>query len=96
MVSPLIVAHHQCLNDVVFEVVVHDVLLASALDSTSAFAARRASEFALDALEGDAGFLTRTCDCRTHSQTRKAQKKALNQFLTGFGDEDQDEVSDSH
>jgi len=69
------------------DVVVHGVVLARAVDTTSAFAARRASEFALDALEGDAAFLTRTCDCRTH---RKAQKKALNQIWTGFGDEDDD------
>lgn len=55
---------------------------------TAAFAARRASLSALDALEGDAEFLTRTCDCRTHAQARKVQKRALDQTLFGLGDED--------
>jgi len=65
-------------------------VLASALDITSVSAARRASESALDALEGDAQFLIRTCDCRTHAQARKAQKAAMQHFLSGFGDEEDD------
>jgi len=71
------------------DVIVHDVVLASALDTTSAFAARRASESALDALEGDAQFLTCTCDCRTHAQARKAMK-AMKHILSGFADEEDD------
>jgi endoribonuclease Dicer len=65
-------------------------VLASTQDATAASAARRASESALDALEGDAQFLTRTCDCRTHAQARKAHKKAMKHILSGFGDEEDD------
>jgi len=72
------------------DVIVHDVVLASAIDTTSAFAARRASESALDALEGDAQFMTHTCDCRTHAQARKAEKMAIKHILTGFGEEEDD------
>lgn len=73
------------------EVIVHDVVLASALENNAAFAARRASEFALDALEGDAKFLTRTCDCRTHAQARKAHKKAgVDQILSELTEDDED------
>jgi len=57
-------------------VLVHDVVLAMADDSSTAVAARQASYYALDALEGDAGFMTRTCDCRTNSTPKKAMKKA--------------------
>ena len=78
------------MSQIQYAVVVHDVVLASALDTTAAFAARRASESALDALEGDPQFLTRTCDCRTHAQARKAQKKAMKHILSGFGDEEDD------
>ena len=73
-----------------FSVIVHNVVLARAFDTTSVVAARRASEFALDALEGDAQFLTSTCDCRTHAQARKAEKKAMKHHLSGFGSEEDD------
>ena len=73
-----------------YAVIVHDVVLASTQDATAASAARRASESALDALEGDAQFLTRTCDCRTHAQARKAHKKAMKHIPSGFGDEEDD------
>lgn len=69
----------------------HNVILASGEDTALAVAARRASLFALDALEGDAGFLTRTCDCRTISQTKKKQKqKTLENFLLDFEEEERD------
>lgn len=72
---------------------VHDVVLASAYDSTSAFAARHASESALDALEGDAHFMTRTCDCRAHVQTRRAQKKkVMKEVLSGFAEDEEDDL----
>ncbi|TDL29625.1 ribonuclease III [Rickenella mellea] len=58
-------------------VVVHDIILASAEDPSSTFAARRASFLALDALEGDSTFLTRTCDCRARTQKKKAERKSL-------------------
>lgn len=46
------------------------------MDTTSTFAARRASLCALDALEGDPDFMTRICNCRALSQNKKAEKKA--------------------
>ncbi|KAF7966789.1 hypothetical protein HWV62_36991 [Athelia sp. TMB] len=74
-------------------VVVHDIVLARAYDSTSAFAARHASESALDALEGDAGFMAQTCDCRAQLTDRRRQvkKKAMKEVLSGF---DEDEEAD--
>jgi len=72
----------------IFVVVVHDVILASATDSTATFATRQASLLALDALEGDAQFLTRTCDCRTRSQTKKTHKKASDQILSSLDEEE--------
>lgn len=63
----------------------HDIILASGEDMAPAVAARRASLFALDALEGDATFITRACDCRTTG--RKKQKKAdLEEIMRGFED----------
>jgi endoribonuclease Dicer len=67
-------------------VVIHGVILSSATDSTVAIAARRASLFALDALEGDAEFLTKTCDCRSHVQSKKGQK-GVEAALAGLQDE---------
>lgn len=40
------------------QVVVHDIVLATAPE------ARQASQFALDALEGDGGFMLSNCDCK--------------------------------
>jgi endoribonuclease Dicer len=70
-------------------VIVHEVILASAADATATFAARRASLYALDALEGDAEFLTRTCDCRTHA--KKSNKYVMSKDkLAGFAEEDEE------
>lgn len=66
-------------------VLVHDVVLASAEDAMGVSGARRASLFALDALEGDAEFLTRTCDCRTRTQAGKGQTPGLQHVLDTFG-----------
>ncbi|KAJ3736470.1 hypothetical protein DFJ43DRAFT_1052289 [Lentinula guzmanii] len=44
-------------------VLVHDVVLASTQDETGISGAKVASCIGLYALEGDPGFLTRTCDC---------------------------------
>jgi endoribonuclease Dicer len=72
---------------------VHDVILASGEDTVSATAARRASLFALDALEGDAAFLTRTCDCRTTSQAKKKQKqKTFENVLLDFEEEEDKDI----
>ena len=66
------------------------MVLTSAIDTTSAFSARRASEFALDALEGDADFMTRTCDCRTKTVARQGNKKDFNHMLSQLEQEDED------
>lgn len=56
-------------------VICHDVILASATDTTAQIASRKCSFLALDALEGDPEFMTRTCDCRELTDARKANKK---------------------
>jgi endoribonuclease Dicer len=68
---------------------VHDVILASAIDSSPTSAARFASMFALNALEGDRDFMTQTCACRTHHPIKRMSKlksdfeKALEAALAG-------------
>jgi endoribonuclease Dicer len=74
-------------------VLVHDIILASGEDNVPTIAARRASLFALDALEGDAAFLTRTCDCRTISQAKKKRKqKRLENVLLDFEEEEEKDI----
>ncbi|KAK0461022.1 uncharacterized protein EV420DRAFT_1529795 [Desarmillaria tabescens] len=51
-------------------VLVHDIVLASATEANPISAARLASLWALDALEGDSDFLARTCDCRSVNNTK--------------------------
>lgn len=51
-------------------------MLASAVDSISNVALRKAAMAALDALADDPGFITRVCDCRATRQSNKAQTKA--------------------
>lgn len=56
-------------------VVVHNVVLTSAEDASPYTAGRIASALALDALEGDADFMTRTCDCRARiANTKKVRQ----------------------
>ncbi|KAJ7276292.1 hypothetical protein B0H12DRAFT_1227452 [Mycena haematopus] len=62
-------------------VLVHDVILASGEGSSISLAARNASWCALDALEGDAGFL-RICDCPKDAKGRKT--KGLDEILSGL------------
>ncbi|KAI0307339.1 hypothetical protein B0F90DRAFT_1622768 [Multifurca ochricompacta] len=62
-------------------VVIHDVILARADGPTAAYAAKHAAVYALDAIEGDSDFITRTCDCRAKTQARKAHKKVVKQML---------------
>ncbi|EJD00954.1 ribonuclease III [Fomitiporia mediterranea MF3/22] len=57
-------------------VIVHDIVLASASDTSVTASARRASDIALDAIEGDPSFMARYCDCRAINQAKKAAKKA--------------------
>ena len=78
---------------VITPVLVHDVILASGEDIVPAVAARQSSLFALDALEGDAAFLTRTCDCRTILQTKKKRKqKALENVLLDFEEDEEKDI----
>src|ERR1700733_4260240 len=66
---------YKLISRAVISVIVHDIILASGEDPVPAVAARCASFFALDALEGDAAFLMRTCDCRAIAQSKKKQKQ---------------------
>lgn len=65
-------------------VLVHDVVLASASHHLSATAMRMAASGAIDALEGDSGFLARTCNCRS----RPGKKTTQNQRASmGYGED---------
>ncbi|KAJ8523549.1 hypothetical protein ONZ45_g63 [Pleurotus djamor] len=66
-------------------IIVHDVVLVDAQDTTVAAAARRASSAAIDVLEGDPGFLARTCDCR--SKNIKKTKINIEQVISGINDD---------
>lgn len=57
------------------------------------YAAKRAAVYALDAIEGDPDFITRTCDCRAKTQAKKANKKALKQMLASLQDQSEDQPS---
>jgi endoribonuclease Dicer len=72
-------------------VVIHEVTLASAVGPTAAYAAKRVAVCALDAIEGDPGFIIRTCDCRAKAQAKKAQKKALKQMLASLQEQIEDQ-----
>jgi len=80
---------HFCL--VSFSVIIHEVTLASAVGPTAANAAKRAAVYALDAIEGDPEFITRTCDCRARTQAKKAHKKALKQMLASLQEQSDDQ-----
>jgi endoribonuclease Dicer len=71
-------------------VVIHDTILASAVGVTAAYASKQAAVYALDAIEGDPDFITRTCDCRAKTQAKKAQKKALKQMLASLQEQTED------
>jgi len=72
-------------------VVIHEVTLASATGRTAAYASKRAAVYALDAIEGDPEFITRTCNCRAKSQAKKAHKKALKQMLASLQEQSDDQ-----
>ncbi|CAL1702186.1 unnamed protein product [Somion occarium] len=65
------------------DVVVHDTVLASAMDPSPTVARRMVAFFALDALEGDPQFMSRICSCRVNRINKKLQKQQL-----GYEDED--------
>ena len=58
---------------------------------TAANGAKRAAVNALDAIEGDPEFITRTCDCRAKTQAKKAHKKALKNMLASLQEQDDDQ-----
>ncbi|EGO27424.1 hypothetical protein SERLADRAFT_446652 [Serpula lacrymans var. lacrymans S7.9] len=82
-------------NDSSTLVVIHDVILAAATDTSAAMASRRASALAIDALEGDAGFLGRTCDCRNLAQAKKGRKKAVDKILADLQDKEGKDIEAS-
>lgn len=70
--------------------VIHDVILASAAGPSAIYASKQAAVYALDAIEGDPDFIARTCDCRSKTQAKKANKKALKQMLASLQDQSED------
>ena len=71
--------------------VIHDVILASAAGPSVVYASKQAAVYALDAIEGDPDFIARTCDCRSKTQAKKANKKALKQMLASLQDQSEDQ-----
>lgn len=71
--------------------VIHDVILASAAGPSAVYASKQAAVYALDAIEGDPEFIARTCDCRTKTLAKKANKKALKQMLASLQDQSEDQ-----
>lgn len=65
------------------DVIVHDIILASATESTGYIAGRMASTAALDALEGDPSFMAHNCSCgRNRTQIgKKDYKNKLEKML---------------
>lgn len=64
------------------DVIVHDIILASATESTGYIAGRMASTAALDALEGDPSFMAHNCSCRNRTQVgKKDYKNRLEKML---------------
>ena len=55
-------------------VVLHGVVLASAVDVTTHASMRKAANAALDALASDPGFAARHCDCKAQRSNKKARK----------------------
>ncbi|KAI0786396.1 hypothetical protein C8Q75DRAFT_271436 [Abortiporus biennis] len=69
-----------------YDVVVHDIILASATDESTVIALRRAASYALDALEGDPDFMMRECDCRSKTTGGKTKPQELSQL--GYTEEE--------
>jgi hypothetical protein len=63
-------------SHVLESVICHDIILASAVDTNLALATRRCCYMALDAIDGDSGFLSRACDCRAVLQAQREQRRA--------------------
>ncbi|KDQ64866.1 hypothetical protein JAAARDRAFT_684703 [Jaapia argillacea MUCL 33604] len=71
-------------------VIVHDVVLAGCVSTTVQAVTRLVCAWAIDALEGDPAFMSRTCNCRLQSAARRAVKKALKQFWDEAGNDDEE------
>ncbi|KAF8897452.1 hypothetical protein BD779DRAFT_1608060 [Infundibulicybe gibba] len=82
------IAKERIHRTVYYHVLVHDVVLATAEETTPNLAARRASLAALDALDGDPAFLNRTCDCRTQQHPWKQKKQADAAMLLEIEDDE--------
>ncbi|KAF8322084.1 hypothetical protein DL93DRAFT_2051002 [Clavulina sp. PMI_390] len=66
------------------EVIVHDVIVASTVDTTLSLATRRSCYMALDAIAGDPGLLDNLCECRAiATAAREAKRKALKAQKSG-------------
>lgn len=78
-------------NGLLCNVVIHDVILASAAGPSALYASKQAAVYALDAIEGDPDFIARTCDCRSKTLAKKANKKALKQMLASLQDQSEDQ-----
>ncbi|KAI6105665.1 hypothetical protein F5141DRAFT_1189462 [Pisolithus sp. B1] len=63
------------------DVIVHEIILASATASTAHAAGRAASLAALDALEGDADFMNGTCTCRSSTRGKRARKMLIDDMV---------------
>ncbi len=70
----------------------HDFVLSSATVTSASTAARRASVMALDAIEGDPGFLPRTCNCRANNTVKRRAKKSTKAAFLDVDDVDEKTV----
>jgi endoribonuclease Dicer len=67
-------------------VVVHETVLASAVNAVANTAIRKAAAAALDALTSDPGFMAEHCDCRARSSENKKQGKSAQAAKLGYHD----------
>lgn len=52
-------------------VLVHGIELASATNTSSSLVIRKVATAALDALQGNPDFMSRTCDCKTSQDSKR-------------------------
>lgn len=65
--------------------VVHETVLAGAVDLTTLTAMRKAAMAALDVLASDPGLIARICDCRSGNRAQK--KKQQPHAALGYSDD---------
>ncbi|KAI0303226.1 hypothetical protein BC826DRAFT_984082 [Russula brevipes] len=73
------------LHGTLCSVIIHEVILASAVGPTAAFAAKRAAVYALDAIEGDPEFITRITQEGTQANAREFTGKKRGSGSGGEG-----------